>query len=238
MPLSLKLYNQKRDFTKTPEPKGIIKKTGKRRFVIQEHWAKKAGHHFDFRLEMQGVLRSWATHKEIPKKPGKRIILFEVEPHPVDYLNFEGEIKQGYGAGIVKIFDKGTYNLIKQTPKELIIYLKGKKIKGLYVILKYKEPNQFLFFKTNMISEKILKYLFKCLFSNKPAHLAGRILRPRKIKGLRYFRIGKYILIEQNPKSKSIYAKMAQKGKKIAWLIDTEKNKYIAYVTPNKVKFL
>ena len=121
-------------------------KTSKNRFVVQEHWASH--HHFDFRLEMDGVLKSWAVPKGVPEKKGKRVLAIQTEDHPVSYLNFEGEIPEGcYGAGIVKIFDKGRYELIERTENKIVFELKGKKLKGKYILLKFKKPNQWLLFK-------------------------------------------------------------------------------------------
>ncbi len=153
--MSLKEYWEKRIFEKTPEPKGKVIKTGKKRFVVQEHWATH--HHFDFRLEMDGVLKSWAVPKGIPEEPGIKRLAVQVEDHPVDYINFEGEIPEGlYGAGKVKIWDKGTYKdlKIKTSPTEklteLEFVLKGRKLKGKYVMIKTKwrgRKNQWLIMK-------------------------------------------------------------------------------------------
>jgi len=144
--MSLEKYWRKRDFDKTPEPKGRVLKTSKNRFVVQEHWASH--HHFDFRLEMDGVLKSWAVPKGVPEKKRKRVLAIQTEDHPVRYLNFEGEIPEGcYGAGIVKIFDKGRYELIERTENKIVFELKGKKLKGKYILLKFKKPNQWLLFK-------------------------------------------------------------------------------------------
>ena len=146
--MSLEKYWEKRDFDKTPEPKGRVLKTSKNRFVVQEHWASH--HHFDFRLEMDGVLKSWAVPKGVPEEKGKKVLAIQTEDHPVSYINFQGEIPEGcYGAGIVKIFDKGKYELIERAENKIIFELKGKKLKGKYVLLKFKKPNQWLLFKTD-----------------------------------------------------------------------------------------
>ncbi|RLC38524.1 MAG: 3'-phosphoesterase [Candidatus Nealsonbacteria bacterium] len=164
--MSLEKYWRKRNFDKTPEPKGRGLKTSKNRFVVQEHWASH--HHFDFRLEMPAfakasagkpasaeasadkdvVLRSWAVPKGVPEKKGKRVLAIQTEDHPVSYLNFKGEIPEGcYGAGIVKIFDKGKYELIERTENKIVFELEGKKLRGKYTLLKFKKPNQWLLFK-------------------------------------------------------------------------------------------
>ena len=118
-------------------------------FVIQEHFASH--HHFDFRIEMDGVLKSWAVPKGIPEKKGEKHLAVEVEDHPIDYADFEGKIPEGYyGAGIVKIWDKGEYNLIKKDKKKIEFELSGEKIKGKYVLLFFKKDkgkNLWLIFK-------------------------------------------------------------------------------------------
>lgn len=144
--MTLEKYWQKRKFKKTPEPKGKILKKGRNRFVVQEHWATH--HHFDFRLEMEGVLKSWAVPKGVPEKIGVKRLAVQTEDHPIDYINFEGEIPKGlYGAGVVKIFDKGKYEFIEKNGNRIIFKLKGKKLKGKYNLVKFKKLNQWLLFK-------------------------------------------------------------------------------------------
>ena len=109
--MSLKEYNQKRDFTLTNEPRGNKGKFKKNRFVIQYHQARAK--HYDFRLEFNGVLLSWAVPKGLSLNPKVKRLAVMVEDHPVDYINFEGVIPKGnYGAGTVEIFDKDEYSLI------------------------------------------------------------------------------------------------------------------------------
>jgi len=146
--MSLEKYWQKRKFEKTSEPKGKILKAEKNRFVVQEHWATH--HHFDLRLELEGVLKSWAVPKGVPEKKGIKRLAIQTEDHPVDYIDFEGEIPKGlYGAGTVKIFDKGKYELIEKTENRIVFILKGKKLKGNYNLVKMKgQKNQWLLFKT------------------------------------------------------------------------------------------
>lgn len=147
--MSLKRYWRKRKFKKTPEPKGKILKIKKNRFVVQEHRASH--HHFDFRLEMKGLLKSWVVPKGVSAKVGIKRLAIQTEDHPVDYLYFEGKIPQSlYGAGMVKIFDKGKYQLIEKTKDRIIFKLDGKKLKGNYSLIKLKsQKNQWLLFKTN-----------------------------------------------------------------------------------------
>lgn len=144
--MSLKKYWQKRKFDKTTEPKGKVVKTKKQRFVVQEHQARNL--HWDFRLEMAGVLKSWAVPKGVPKKVGLKRLAVQTENHPVDYINFSGIIPKGsYGAGTVKIFDKGMYELIDRGRDKIIFDLSGKKLKGKYSLIKFRKPNQWLLFR-------------------------------------------------------------------------------------------
>jgi DNA ligase D-like protein (predicted 3'-phosphoesterase) len=116
----------------------------KKIFVVHEHWASH--HHFDLRLEMDGVLKSWAVPKEPPLKGIKRLAI-QVEDHPLSYASFEGEIPEGfYGAGKVKIWDKGNYDLVEKDEKKIVFILKGKKLTGKYCLLKFRDKN-WLFFK-------------------------------------------------------------------------------------------
>ena len=117
-------------------------------FVVQFH---RASHdHYDFRLELDGVLKSWAVPKEPPIEKGVKRLAIEVEDHDLSYANFEGEIKEGYGKGSLKLWDQGKFNLTKRNPKEIEFELKGKKMNGKYVLLKTnfgKKMNGWLIFK-------------------------------------------------------------------------------------------
>ncbi len=144
--MALREYRKKRKFSKTSEPKGNFAKESQSRFVVQEHWASH--HHFDLRLEMDGVLKSWAVPKGVPKKKGIKRLAVAVEDHPVDYINFEGKIPKGqYGAGVVEIFDRGTYELKEKKKDKLSFKLKGKKLKGEYHMVKI-DDSQWLIFKS------------------------------------------------------------------------------------------
>ena len=115
-------------------------------YVIQKHAATHL--HYDLRLEMDGVLKSWAVPKEPPSAVGVRRLAVQVEDHPVEYTNFEGTIPEGeYGAGIVEIWDRGTYKLIKRKEDKLIVEINGKKLKGIYVLLRFRDQKNWLFFK-------------------------------------------------------------------------------------------
>ena len=132
--MSLKQYKERRDFTRTPEPGGRIQLGERHRFVVHKHQARQL--HYDFRLEIGGVLRSWAVPKGPPLESGIRRLAVQVEDHPVDYINFEGEIPRGeYGAGTVEIWDKGEFMLEKETEDRLEFSLSGEKLSGGYVLL-------------------------------------------------------------------------------------------------------
>jgi DNA ligase D-like protein (predicted 3'-phosphoesterase) len=139
--LSLEEYWRKRNFEKTTEPKG-----DNRIYVIQKHAATHL--HYDLRLEMDDVLKSWAIPKEPPTTPGVRRLAVEVEDHPVEYANFEGMIPEGeYGAGTVEIWDRGTYRLLERKEDKLIIEINGNRLSGVYVLMRFKDKKNWLFFK-------------------------------------------------------------------------------------------
>lgn len=165
--MPLEEYYKKREFRKTPEPKGEIKEIGQHRFVIHQHQARHL--HYDFRLELpenastkpsdpkEGigfwVLKSWAVPKEPPTAPGIKRLAVQVEDHPVDYITFEGKIPEDqYGAGTVKIWDSGKFNLIERRENEIEFELLGEKLKGNYLLLRTKmggNPRNWLLFKSH-----------------------------------------------------------------------------------------
>src|SRR6266516_1761822 len=154
-------YKQKRDFKKTAEPAGAAKARGRKaranRFVIQKHDATRL--HYDFRLEMDGVLKSWAVPKGLPWAQAERHLAVEVEDHPIDYADFEGIIPEGqYGGGTVMVWDRGTYELTPPgDPVEAVrkgklhVVLHGEKAKSEWALIRIRSDqgkNQWLLMKT------------------------------------------------------------------------------------------
>jgi bifunctional non-homologous end joining protein LigD len=145
---SLKEYKAKRNFSKTPEPTGNEKprkpesKEKELFFCVQKHLASHL--HYDFRLEHNGVLLSWAVPKGPSLNPADKSLAMRVEDHPFDYGEFEGVIPEGYGAGIVMLWDRGTWKPEPQTPDidaalakgELKFTLEGVKLKGSWVLVR------------------------------------------------------------------------------------------------------
>src|SRR5271165_2997071 len=154
--MALEEYKRKRDFKQTPEPAGKVERGKGHRFVVQKHRATRL--HYDFRLEMDGVLRSWAVPKGPSLDPADKRLAMQVEDHPVSYFDFEGIIPQGnYGAGTVMVWDVGTWQPLspvavqgKYVPGtdaeavamlakgDLKFRLDGKKLKGDFALVKIK----------------------------------------------------------------------------------------------------
>lgn len=141
-------YMAKRNFSRTPEPPMTQEKGVGKSFVVQEHHARRL--HYDLRLERDGVLKSWAVPKGIPERSGDRKLAVQVEDHPMEYRKFEGTIPEGqYGAGTVKIWDKGLYEPIAWEENKIEFIVSGEKMTGLYVLVKFKKAgeNNWLLFK-------------------------------------------------------------------------------------------
>ena len=144
-------YRRKRDRKKTSEPFSSKRKRGKQPiFVVQRHDARRL--HYDFRLERDGALASWAVPKGVPLEPGQRALAVHVEDHPLDYATFEGEIPKGqYGAGTVEIWDSGTYELVEEKKDGgLTVRLHGKRLDGTWTLVPAKldgDPKNWLLLK-------------------------------------------------------------------------------------------
>ena len=168
--MGLAAYKAKRDFRKTAEPKGgkplpkMVR--GASRFVIQKHAARRL--HYDFRLQMEGVLKSWALPKGLPWKKGEKHLAVEVEDHPIDYEEFEGVIPEGqYGGGTVMVWDRGTYHVYGEQPVKslregkLHLVLDGEKAKGEWTLVRIRgrddEKNQWLILKTGADAKALTK---------------------------------------------------------------------------------
>ena len=143
--MGLAEYKKKRNFAVTAEPKGgkplpkLVK--GACRFVIQKHDASRL--HYDFRLEMDGVLKSWAVPKGLPWEKGEKHLAVEVEDHPIEYAAFEGVIPQGqYGGGTVMLWDRGNYHVYGEEPPKALregrlhLVLDGEKAKGEWTLIR------------------------------------------------------------------------------------------------------
>jgi bifunctional non-homologous end joining protein LigD len=154
--MALEEYKRKRRFNETPEPAGQVESKSTHRFVVQKHDATRL--HYDFRLEMEGVLKSWAVPKGPSLDPADKRLAMQVEDHPVSYFDFEGTIPEGnYGAGTVMVWDVGTWQPLSPIPVDgrympgteaeavamlakgdLKFRLKGKKLNGDFALIKMK----------------------------------------------------------------------------------------------------
>jgi bifunctional non-homologous end joining protein LigD len=135
-------YEKKRSFEKTPEPRGRKRKKAAKatRFVIQEHHARRL--HWDLRLEHDGTLVSFALPRGVPQDPKQNRLAVHTEDHPLEYLEFEGDIPKGsYGAGKMRIWDRGTYDAEKFRDDEVILTFEGDRVKGKYALFQTKGDN-------------------------------------------------------------------------------------------------
>jgi len=189
--MGLAAYQKKRNFQKTSEPSGKEKRSARALlFVVQEHSATNL--HYDFRLEMDGVLKSWAVPKGPSLNPDDRRLAMMVEDHPYDYKDFEGTIPEGnYGAGNVIVWDTGHYHSVdsedkKESEKSLLAGLKkghlsfilqGKKLKGEFALVRMKGRGE----KMWLLIKKNDKYASeKDILEKKRSVLSGKALKPRK----------------------------------------------------------
>jgi bifunctional non-homologous end joining protein LigD len=137
----LERYREKRDPGATPEPAGAqpapTDREGAPRFVVQEHHARRL--HWDLRLEHEGTLASWAVPRGIPPSPERNHLAVRTEDHPLEYLEFHGEIPAGqYGAGTMTIWDRGTYDVHKFRADEVMVTFHGERLRGRYVLFRTK----------------------------------------------------------------------------------------------------
>jgi bifunctional non-homologous end joining protein LigD len=213
--MALNDYNKKRNFRKTPEPTGKKRKAEKEFiFVVQQHDASHL--HYDFRLEMEGVLKSWAVPKGPSMNPEDKRLAMMVEDHPYDYKDFEGTIPEGnYGAGNVIVWDNGTYSEADSTDKaegekkllkalkkgHLRFILNGRKLKGEFSLIRIKgdQKNAWLLVKKNdeFATEKDILKKNKSVISNKKL-----VLRDRKTKHV------KSVLPKEKKRSQNIKNKL------------------------------
>lgn len=150
MSTTLRTYQKKRDFKNSPEPRGGKKGLKGSIFVVQRHNAKTL--HYDFRLEINGVLKSWAVPKGIPKKIGEKHLAILTENHPLAYADFEGRIPEGeYGAGMVKIAERGLFENMKSKSisscfreGRIEVWLRGNRLDAPFALVHMKEKNWLL----------------------------------------------------------------------------------------------
>ena len=136
----LEEYRSKREFGSTPEPRGGGSRSSSSRFVIQEHHARRL--HWDLRIEHEGVLASWALPKGIPLDPKQNWLAVRTEDHPLEYIDFEGEIPAGqYGAGKMAIWDHGPCELEKFEDAKVVVVLSGERVAGRYALFATKGDN-------------------------------------------------------------------------------------------------
>ena len=135
-------YKEKRDFDVTPEPKAEAVETTSKVFLVQRHEAKRAGLHYDLRLEDNGVLKSWAVRKGMPPK-GTKHLAIAVEDHPYNYKDFEGTIPEGYGAGTVTIDAQSEFKTIEKTDGKWKFEVLDGKYKGVWSLVRMRD-NQWL----------------------------------------------------------------------------------------------
>jgi bifunctional non-homologous end joining protein LigD len=138
----LKDYRAKRDFSATPEPQaGEQAAPAQARFVIHEHSATRL--HWDLRLERDGVLASWAVPKGLPETPKDNRLAVWTEDHPLEYIDFHGEIPSGqYGAGTMSIWDHGTYEVLKWEPRKIEVALHGERLNARYALFPISKDDQ------------------------------------------------------------------------------------------------
>ncbi len=181
-------YNDKRDFSKTTEPKGKETKSSKnRRFVVQHHYARKE--HYDLRLEYDGVYKSFAVPKGPSFDPKDKRLAVQVEDHPLNYGNFEGVIPKGeYGGGVVQLWDKGNWQPLKTKPDfkdgPIKFILKGTRLKGAWALIKMEGDNWLLIKEQDEFVDKIniSKYKTSIKTGRTVKEIEKNIIKPTEIE--------------------------------------------------------
>jgi len=209
---NLDKYNQKRNFSRTTEPKGKISKRRKQNiFVVQHHLARKD--HFDLRLEQDGVLKSWAVPKGPSYNPKDKRLAILVEDHPISYQHFEGTIKKGeYGGGTVMIFDAGHYEISENFNESfkrgnLKITLQGQRLIGTWNLVHLKDEQWLL------IKEKDEHYLFNDIYSINTSIITNRNFKEieNNHKNIPLNSKNRILGIEVTSKDKLIYPEITKK---------------------------
>ncbi|HEU4365065.1 MAG TPA: DNA polymerase ligase N-terminal domain-containing protein, partial [Candidatus Krumholzibacteria bacterium] len=139
-PRGLEEYQAKRTFESTPEPPpaAVSARSGPLLFVVQQHAARRL--HYDFRIEAEGVLKSWAVPKGPSLNPADKRLAIRTEDHPIEYATFTGSIPEGnYGAGEVRMFDTGTYEIVEREGKKLTVRLEGERVRGIYHLVHFED---------------------------------------------------------------------------------------------------
>ncbi|HEY0543905.1 MAG TPA: non-homologous end-joining DNA ligase [Pyrinomonadaceae bacterium] len=236
--MGLELYQRKRDFKRTPEPKGKVAKTNRHRFVVQEHHASML--HFDFRLEMGGVLKSWSVRRGPSLDPGEKRLAVQTEDHPVEYLKFEGHIPEGnYGAGEHMIWDEGTYELVAGTDPlaeleagKLKIRLHGEKLAGEFNLVRMSgRENQWLLIKSR---DEFAREVWELELRLKEDGASGkggrRSLAPKKNVSAAKNGVKKYAVKAQGA-NKAVAASRAFKEKELSGDVDLKVGRDIVSLT-------
>jgi bifunctional non-homologous end joining protein LigD len=225
----LREYRHKRDPRRTPEPFGSRKGKGGPVFVVQRHDARRL--HYDFRLERDGALASWAVPKGIPLEPGQKSLAVHVEDHPLEYAQFEGAIPKGqYGAGTVEIWDRGTYELVEEKKDGgLTVRLRGERLDGLWTLVPAKlggDPKNWLLLKKQEDGESPAKErrdyapMLATLGEEVPKG-AGWLFEVKwdGYRALAYVRGGEAKLVSRN--GKDLTARFANVAKEVAKAVKT-----------------
>jgi bifunctional non-homologous end joining protein LigD len=257
--MGLTEYKRKRNFTVTTEPSGSKTRpkrvAGASRFVIQKHDASRL--HYDFRLEMEGVLKSWAVPKGLPWKRGEKHLAVEVEDHPIDYEDFEGIIPEGnYGGGTVMVWDRGSYLVHGEKPLKALkdgrihLVLEGEKVQGDWTLIRTRSErgkNQWLLLKSDAdvkpISKKVDDQSVKTgrtmnqIAKARDAEWQSHRLEDRSAKSELKERIRKAVAKQKKPTKKKV-PRAAKVGKRAVALPDSLPAGKARFIDPMKPKLL